>query len=317
MGVPLSEVDDDRPKGVGAAGVLPYPVFDGDNHLYETEEALTKYLPEKYKSAIQYVQVDGRTKIAIRGQISEYIPNPTFEVVARPGAMEDYFKNGNPEGKSRREIFGKPMQSIPAFREPGPRLELMDEMGIERALMFPTLASLVEERMRDDPGLIHAVVHALNEWMYETWSFNYQDRIFTVPVISLPIVDKAIEELEWCVERGAKAILIRPAPVPGYTARGRSRCRSSTRSGRSSKIRRPGHDALLGQRLRATGRDWDGTASEHLPFKTNTFKSVDDWRPSPTRSPRGSATVRCSGSRSSRSPSSRTAPPGWRRCWTS
>jgi hypothetical protein len=33
--------------------------------------------------------------------------------------MEDYFKNGNPEGKSkRREIFGEPMRSIPAFREP-------------------------------------------------------------------------------------------------------------------------------------------------------------------------------------------------------
>ena len=31
--------------------------------------------------------------------------------------------------------------------------------------MFPTLASLVEERMRDDPELIHAVIHALNEWM--------------------------------------------------------------------------------------------------------------------------------------------------------
>jgi hypothetical protein len=41
----------------------------------------------------------------------------------------------------------------------------MDELGIERTLMFPTLASLLEERMRDDPELIHAVVHALNQWM--------------------------------------------------------------------------------------------------------------------------------------------------------
>ena len=113
--------------------------------------------------------------------------------MARPGALEGYFKNGNPEGKSRREIFGEPMKSIPAFREPAPRLKLMDELGIDRALMFPTLASLVEERMRDDPALIHAVVHSLNQWMHETWSFNYEDRIFSVPVVSLPILDKAIE----------------------------------------------------------------------------------------------------------------------------
>jgi predicted TIM-barrel fold metal-dependent hydrolase len=59
------------------------------------------------------------------------------------------------------------------------------------------------------------VIHALNEWLYETWSFNYEDRIFATPVITLPIVGKAIEELEWAVERGAKTVLIRPAPVPG------------------------------------------------------------------------------------------------------
>ena len=59
-------------------------------------------------------------------------------------------------------------------------------------------------------------MHALNEWMHEHWTFNYEGRIFASPVITLPIVDRAIEELEWVAERGAKLILIRPAPVPGY-----------------------------------------------------------------------------------------------------
>jgi predicted TIM-barrel fold metal-dependent hydrolase len=192
-----------------------FMVFDADNHLYETDEAFTRHLPEQYKSAVDYVQVRGRTKIMLRGQVSNYIPNPTFEVVARPGAQEEYFRIGNPEGKSYREIIGEPMKSIPAFREPGPRIELMDEQGVDRSLMFPTLASLLEERMRDDPDLIHAVIHSLNEWMYEEWTFNFEDRIFATPVITLPIVEKAIEELHWCIERGAKTVLIRPAPVPG------------------------------------------------------------------------------------------------------
>lgn len=193
-----------------------FPVFDADNHLYETKDAFTRHLPDKYKRVIDYVDVRGRTKIVIKGQISNYIPNPTFEVVARPGAHEDFYKNGNPEGKSMRELTGEPMRCIPAFREPEARLALMDEQGIDRTLMFPTLASLLEERLRDDPETIHVVVHALNQWLHETWTFNYQNRIFTTPVISLPIVDKAIEELEWVLARGAKAILIRPAPVPGF-----------------------------------------------------------------------------------------------------
>jgi predicted TIM-barrel fold metal-dependent hydrolase len=194
-----------------------YPlVFDADNHLYETQDAFTRHLPDRYKTAIDYVEVRGRTKIVVRGTISEYIPNPTFEVVARPGAQEQYFRDGNPDGKSYRELIGEPMRCIPAYREPAPRLELMDEQGIDCALMFPTLASLLEERMRDDPDMIHAVVHSLNQWLYEQWTFNYEDRIFATPVISLPIVEKAVEELEWVVERGAKVILVRPAPAPGY-----------------------------------------------------------------------------------------------------
>lgn len=263
-----------------SSGMLSYPLFDADNHLYETEESLTKYLPKQYQNVIQYVQVKGRTKIAIRGHISDYIPNPTFEVVARPGAMEEYFRVGNPEGKSRREIFGEPMRSIAAFREPGPRLELMNELGVDRSLMFPTLASLIEERMRDDPLLIHVVVHALNQWLDEVWGFNYQNRIFTVPVISLPIVEKAIEELDWVVRRGARAVLVRPAPVPGY------------RGPRSFALpefdpfwqRCVEHDVLVAMHSSDSGyarytAEWDGGDKEMLPFQTNALAMLNEWRP--------------------------------------
>ncbi|WP_026240256.1 amidohydrolase family protein [Parafrankia discariae] len=260
--------------------VPPYPIFDADNHLYETQDAFTKYLPEEFKGAIRYVEVDGRTKIAVRGHISEYIPNPTFEVVARPGAQEDYFRIGNPEGKSYREIIGKPMRSIPAFREPKARLELMDEQGIERTLMFPTLASLLEERMSDDPELTHIVIHALNEWLYETWQFNYENRIFTTPVITLPIVEKAIEELEWVVERGAKAILIRPAPVPGF---------SGSRSFGLPEFdpfweKVVEHDLLVTLHSSDSGYsrytdDWESNKREFLPFQPDVFRMIGQWRP--------------------------------------
>jgi len=196
--------------------VLDFPVFDADNHMYETTDALTKYLPKKYEGVIKYVQVNGRTKIAVRNVISDYIPNPTFEVVAAPGAQEEYFKHGNPDGKSRREIMGKPIKALPAFFSPEPRLQLMNELGIDRALMWPTLASLLEERVHDDPELVHAVVHALNQWMDEHWTFNYQDRMFPTPVIHMGILDEAIRELDWVVERGARIVLIRPAPAWGW-----------------------------------------------------------------------------------------------------
>jgi len=249
-----------------APPALSIPLFDADNHLYETKDALTKYLPERYQGAIDYVEVRGRTKIVVRGRISDYIPNPTFDVVARPGAQEEYFRVGNPEGKSRREIFGEPMKSIAAFREPGARLALMDEQGIDRALMFPTLASLVEERMREDPDLTHAAIHALNQWLDETWSFDYEGRIFATPVITLPIVDRAIEELEWVLARGGpgrphpagagvglpRSPLIRPRGVrPLLEVGGRERC--------------PGRHALFGQWVRALRQRLDGQRCRDAP----------------------------------------------------
>ncbi len=262
------------------AKTLDIPVFDADNHLYETRDSLTKFLPDRYKSAIDYVDVRGRTKIVIRGQISNYIPNPTFDVVARPGAQEDYFRKGNPQGLSRREIFGEPMKAIPAFREPAPRVELMDEQGIDRALMFPTLASLLEERMRDDPRLAHAAVHALNEWLYETWQFSYEDRIFSTPVITLPIVDKAIEELEWVVERGARVVLIRPAPPSGF---------EGPRSFGLPEFdpfweKVVEHDVLVAMHSSDSGyerytNDWMGSDSEMLPFQPQAFRMLSQWRP--------------------------------------
>jgi predicted TIM-barrel fold metal-dependent hydrolase len=203
-------------EGVTMVQNVGFPVFDADNHMYESSDAFTKFLPREYEGLIKYVKVNGRDKIAVKNVISDYIPNPTFSVVARPGAQEEFFKIGNPEGKSRREIMGEAMRSPDAFFAPEPRLAMMDELGLDRALMWPTLASLLEERLRTDPRATHVVVHALNEWMHETWSFNYESRIFATPVVTLPIVDEAIRELDWLVERGAKIVLIRPAPVPGF-----------------------------------------------------------------------------------------------------
>lgn len=204
-----------------------FPVFDADNHLYETQDAFTRYLPKQYDQLIQYVEVKGRTKIAIKNRISDYIPNPTFKVVAPPGAYELKYRYENPDSKTAAaDVPAQPpprsVPAIPAYFEPEPRLKLMDELGIGRAMMWPTLASVLEERLTDDPVAIHVVIHAFNQWLHDQWSFDYQGRIFPTPVITLPIVERAIEELEWVVARGAKAVLIRPAPVPDFNGRRRS-----------------------------------------------------------------------------------------------
>jgi predicted TIM-barrel fold metal-dependent hydrolase len=270
---------------------ISYPVFDADNHMYETTDAFTKYLPPEYEGLVKYVQVNGRTKIALKNTISEYIPNPTFNKVAPPGAQEMEFRAKNPSSKhsigtsnfglkseTEAPVTGLPPKYIeapPSFFNPAERLELLDEQRIDRAMMWPTLASLLEERLADDPEATAVVVHALNEWMHEHWTYNFENRIFATPVINLSIVDQAIRELDYVVERGARAILVRPAPVPDFGSRRRSMALPEFDPFWSC-VREA--DVLVGMHASDDGasrylNEWEGRTGEFKPFtKASAFE---------------------------------------------
>jgi predicted TIM-barrel fold metal-dependent hydrolase len=251
---------------------IDYPVFDADNHLYETEDAFTRYLPDQYKGLIKYVQVNGRTKIAVDNTISEYIPNPTFEVVAKPGAFADYFSGNNPEGKSLREITGDPMRSVDAFRRAEPRLDMLDQLGLDAALVFPTLASLLEVRLTDDPELTCTVIHAFNEWLHDEWKFDYKGRIFATPIVNPCIPERGIAELEWLLERGAKTVLLRPAPVAGF--RGTRSPFLPEFDSFWAAVQEAGIPVALhasDSGYQSYVNDWEGTSREMLAFKPQPF----------------------------------------------
>jgi predicted TIM-barrel fold metal-dependent hydrolase len=249
---------------------LPYETFDADNHLYENQDALTKFLPPQYKDAIKYIDVDGRTKLAIRDHISQYIPNPTFARVAVPGGWGNTAANKGEGGGSVRDgVKPKVMPGIDAFFDPEPRLALMKEMGIDRTLLWPTLASVLEERVADDPEFAVTVIHALNEWMHEHWSYVYADAIYATPIISLAAgAGRAIDELQYIHERGAKIFLMRVAPVP--TWQGRKSFALPEFDPFWAEVERL--DIAVGMHSGDPGyqryvNEWEGFPGEMLPFK--------------------------------------------------
>jgi predicted TIM-barrel fold metal-dependent hydrolase len=194
-----------------------YPVYDADHHLYEPEDAFLRHLPKKFERDFYFVDVKGRRKLVIGGMLSEYIPNPTFEVVAAPGAHEIWYRAQNAEGLTMREMSGKPIRPPAEWRSGDGRLSMMDQQGIHAALVFPTLASVIEERLNHKPDAMSALFHSLNQWTNEEWGFARENRLFSVPMISLADVDLAIQELDFVLKAGARVIGIRPAPVPGAT----------------------------------------------------------------------------------------------------
>jgi len=190
---------------------LDYAAFDADNHYYEALDAFTRHLdPKLGPRCVQWAEINGRQYHVVGGRVSHAVVNPTFDPIAKAGAMHDYFR-GNPDGKSPLEFLRDREPIRPEYRDRDARLGVMDEFGLEKIWMFPTLGILYEELLKDDPGAVALSFKAFNRWLDEDWGCNYQDRIFAAPYISLADVDFAVSELEWALERDARVIVMRPA----------------------------------------------------------------------------------------------------------
>jgi predicted TIM-barrel fold metal-dependent hydrolase len=70
---------------------------------------------------------------------------------------------------------------------------------------------LYEEILKHDPEGVGIMFTAFNRWLEEDWGFEFADRIFAGPYISLASVDWACRELDWALDKGARVIVMRPA----------------------------------------------------------------------------------------------------------
>lgn len=192
-------------------------VFDADNHYYEALDAFTRHLdPAWGPRTIQWAQIDGRQYHVVGGRVSRAVVNPTFDPVAEPGVLRDYFR-GNPHGDDPIERLRARTPIRAAYRDRDARIAEMDTQGVDRVWMFPTLGMIYEEPLRHDPEAVTVLFTAFNRWVHEDWGFAYRDRIFAAPYLSLADPDWAETELAWALDQGARTIVLRPA-APTTTA---------------------------------------------------------------------------------------------------
>jgi len=199
---------------------LGYRAFDADNHYYEAEDAFTRHIdPRMARRCMQWAQVEGRKRLLVGGKVNRFIPNPTFDPVAKPGVLDAYFRGKNPEAKGVAELFGDLEPINPAYRDRDVRLAVMDTQQLEAALFFPTLGVGMEESLKHDPAAVCAAFQAFNRWLHDDWGFAYRERIFGAPYMTLvnpdgaACADAAVAELDWALARDARVVVMRCAPV--------------------------------------------------------------------------------------------------------
>ena len=196
---------------------LPFSIFDADNHYYEAEDAFIRHIdPKMRKRCMQWATIDGKKRLLVAGRVNRFIPNPTFDPIAKPGSLQDYFRGRNKGGVDVKSMFGElePLSERPEYRDRDKRLEVMDAQNMEAALFFPTLAVGMESALSHDLPALTAAFTAFNRWMAEDWGFDYQGRIFAAPVLSLADPEWALAEVEWGLDQGARMFVMVPGPVP-------------------------------------------------------------------------------------------------------
>ena len=191
-----------------------FGMFDADNHYYEATDAFTRHVAkDMQKRCMQWAELGGKTRLLVGGEVNNFIPNPTFDPVAKPGSLQAFFKGQDKSGQDLKALFGELEPIRPEYRDRDARLAVMDEQGVDACWMFPTLGVGMEEALKHDPAAIVVAFRGFNQWLAEDWGYAYRDRIFAAPYVSLVDLDEAIREVELVLDRGARFICLRPAPV--------------------------------------------------------------------------------------------------------
>ena len=259
---------------------LDFMAFDADNHYYEAEDAFIRHVdPKMHKRCMQWAEINGRKRLLVGGKVNRFIPNPTFDPIARPGCLDDYFR-----GKVARdnivEAFGE-LEPIPAaYRDRDARLEVMDRQNMESCFMFPTLGVGMESSLEHDVEAMLTAFDGFNKWVEDDWGLNYKDRIFTAGYITLADVDWALDQLDWMIERDVRVVNMRPSSVPDGNGGRRS-------------LGHPAHDPFwkkmnqygitLAMHSGDSGyefmSDYWGIGGEFEAFRQNAFKSLLTYSP--------------------------------------
>src|SRR5919198_3313509 len=135
-------------------------VIDADGHILEPPDLWERYLEPTYREravriktderGLEYLELDGkRSKPSAHG------------ILGFLGGMGKTAKETIPSPE-RTYLRGAPFGSMDAKE----RLQLLDQEGMEKAILYPTLGILWEAEV-DDPEISSAYCRAYNRWILE------------------------------------------------------------------------------------------------------------------------------------------------------
>ena len=202
------------------APALTAPIVDVDTHVYEPPEIWDRYVPEQFRALARsafYHEVDdqGNRLTIVNGAPGAELNRSRLvrQAIWKPGMTIDDIGALDPD---------QYVAINPGAYDPAARVDDMDAMGVDLAVVFPTLFNeylpLVE-----NPEAAAALVYGYNDWI---WDFAGQTngRVHPVAMVPMHSLLLARRELDRVAEKGFTSVVIRPAfyatpTIDGHTMR--------------------------------------------------------------------------------------------------
>jgi len=227
---------------------LAYQINDADNHFVEPPDCFERYIDPKHAdlSIRSVTGPDGEQMQLFAGKPSKFhAKQVTFSAdelakmlgdTSSIGAGRDSASNGqdpnilpgmllnrlNPlkdlDDEQRKAFISEFRHKSEAFGNRDLRLALMDEQGIDKALMFPAVAHDIEYEFMDNIEALYANIRAFNRWMHDEVGYVAENRMFLPPYIALADPELAVKELEQVIADGAPMIQIKSGHAHGGAA---------------------------------------------------------------------------------------------------
>jgi predicted TIM-barrel fold metal-dependent hydrolase len=182
-------------------------VVDVDSHVYEPPAIWDEYVPaadrERVRRAFSSsIDKDGTVTTTINGEVAKNLNRTKVvrQAIWRPGLTIDEIGNLDP-------TISHPLN--PGAWDPTARVADMDTLGIDRAVVYPTLINEYLPQIVDRDAAT-VLCRGYNEWL---WDFSEATGGRLHPVAVLPLQDPAaaLEELNRVHGKGFRAVLFRPA----------------------------------------------------------------------------------------------------------